>query len=198
VGLSQLHSQKIAHQDIKPSNILIFGEAYSKLSDLGSATQLKNESKHWAGPEHCGDLRYAPVELLYKYFSPDWHTRRFGADFFMMGGILTFMVAGSNFLSLMHTRLPLSQKHDKFGGTFEQAKPFLMKAYAETIQEIRPFIPSSIREELIHIIGELCHPIPEQRGNPKRLGSVHSQYSLERYISIVDRLAKKAAWSPNA
>jgi serine/threonine protein kinase len=198
VGLSQLHSRKIAHQDIKPSNILIFGEAFSKLSDLGSATQLNNESRHWTGPQHCGDLRYAPVELLYKYFSPDWNTRRFAADLFMMGGILTFMVTGSNFLSLLHARLPESQKHDKFGGTFEQATPFLLKAYAETLDEIRPVILASIRDELIQIIAELCHPIPEKRGSPQCLGSVRPRYSLERYISVVDRLSKKVAWGQNA
>ncbi len=89
VGLSQLHKQKIVHQDIKPSNILIFGKSFSKISDLGSATQLNNESKYWTDPEHCGDLRYAPIELLYGYISPNWNTRRLGADLFMAGGIFT-------------------------------------------------------------------------------------------------------------
>jgi serine/threonine protein kinase len=194
VGLSQLHSRKIAHQDIKPSNILIFGKAYSKLSDLGNATQFENESKNWNFSEHCGDLRYAPIELLYKYCSPDWDTRRVGADFFMVGGIVTFMVTGSNFLALLHSLLPESYKHDKFGGTFEQAKPFLLKAYAETLENIRSSVPAIIQEELVQIIAELCHPIPEQRGNPKRLGSPHSRYSLTRYISVVDRLSKKVTW----
>ena len=198
VGLSQLHSHKIAHQDIKPSNILIFGEAYSKLSDLGSATQLNNESKHWSSEQHCGDMRYAPIELLYKYFSPDWDTRRFGADLFMMGGILTFMVVGSNFLSLLHARLPDSQKHDRFGGTFTQATPFLLKAYAETLDELRPLFPVCIKDELIQVIAELCHPIPEQRGNPQGSNSSRSRYSLDRYISVIDRLSKTLAWSKNA
>jgi serine/threonine protein kinase len=84
VGLSQLHKHKIVHQDVKPSNILIFGESFSKVSDLGSATQLNNESKHWTNPDHCGDYRYAPIELLYGYFSPDWNVRRYGADLFMV------------------------------------------------------------------------------------------------------------------
>ena len=198
IGLSQLHCRKIAHQDIKPSNILIFGEAYSKLSDLGSATQLNNESKNWSEKEHCGDLRYAPIELLYKYFSPDWNTRRFGADLFMMGGILSFMVVGSNFLSLLHARLPDSQKYDKFGGTFADAAPFLLKAYSETLDELRPILPSCIRGELIQVIAELCHPIPEQRGNPQGRDAARSRYSLERYISVVDRLSKTLAWSKNA
>jgi serine/threonine protein kinase len=194
IGLSQLHARKIAHQDIKPSNILIFGKAYSKLSDLGNATQFENESKNWSSSGHCGDYRYAPIELLYNYCSSDWETRRVGADLFMVGGILTFMVTGSNFLSLLLARLPESYQHDKFGGTFEQAKPFLINAYEETLDAIRPHIPERIREELIQVIAELCQPTPEQRGNPLRLGSPHSRYSLERYISVIDRLSNKATW----
>jgi eukaryotic-like serine/threonine-protein kinase len=195
VGVSQLHGQKIAHQDIKPSNVLIFGDSFSKISDLGSATQLNNESKNWTDAKHCGDMRYAPIELLYRYFSPDWDTRRFGADLFMLGGILTYMVTGVNFLALMHQRIPDNQKFDRFAGTFDQVKPFLLNAYSETLDEIRPMIPLNIREDLIQTIAQLCHPVPELRGNPQGIDGVHTPYSLERYISVVDRLSKKAALS---
>ena len=76
VGLRQLHNHSIVHQDIKPSNILIFGKDVSKISDLGSATKFDLES-NWNKMEHVGDLRYSPIELLYNYFSTDWDTRRF-------------------------------------------------------------------------------------------------------------------------
>jgi serine/threonine protein kinase len=38
VGLQQLHATGIAHQDVKPSNVLIFHEAGSKLADLGRSS----------------------------------------------------------------------------------------------------------------------------------------------------------------
>ena len=199
VGLSQLHKARIVHQDIKPSNILIFGDIITKISDLGSATQFNNES-NWAKDEHCGDLRYAPVELLYKYFSPDWDTRRFGADFFMMGGLLTYMVTDSHFLALMHQKIPENQKFTNFGGTFQQAIPFLMKAYHETLDEIKDLIPEDIRSELLEIIAEFSHPVPEERGNPQRLLRIrlrHRQFSLQRYISKIDRISKMAMWLRN-
>lgn len=193
VGLRQLHNHKIVHQDIKPSNILIFGKDISKISDLGSATQLDNESR-WQG----GDLRYAPIELLYDYFSPDWDTRRIATDLFMMGGIITFMVADSNFLSLMFSKIPEKLHFRKFGGSFSQAIPFLLKAYYDTLEDIKPLIPEIIRKDLISIIAELSFPIPEQRGNPQNLNLVrHKPYSLERYISIIDRLAKTISWMKN-
>lgn len=194
VGLSQLHKAQIVHQDIKPSNILIFGKDISKLSDLGSATQLNNES-NWNQDNHQADLRYAPIELLYGHFSPDWDTRRLGADLFMMGGLLTYMATDSNFLALMHNKIPENQKYHNFGGKYKQALPFAMKAYHETLEEISSSIPEVIREELLSIIAELSHPDPEKRGNPQNLSIVkHKPFSLERYISIMDILSKKIAW----
>ena len=41
-ALQQLHSVEIAHQDLKPSNVLIFDDDYSKLADLGRAFDHNN------------------------------------------------------------------------------------------------------------------------------------------------------------
>jgi hypothetical protein len=105
------------------------------------------------------------------------------------------MISDSSFLALMHSKIPTRLKHDRFGGTFRQAIPFLMRAYYETLEEIEPSIPSEIRDDLINVIGELSHPVPEKRGNPQYLSIIkHKPYSLEKYISIIDRLAKKISW----
>jgi len=146
-GLSQLHYKKIAHQDIKPSNILIFGNEVSKISDLGCATQLGNESE-W----QSGDLRYIPIELLYNHIGSDWEIRRFGADIFMMGGLLTFLLTDSNFLSLMMSKVPKTFQPFDFGGTFDQAKSYIMKAYYDTLDEIKKSLPSEFADELIQMI----------------------------------------------
>lgn len=146
VGLSQLHQEKIVHQDIKPSNILIFGHSVSKLSDLGNATKFDHKSPMWDRNEHCGDWDYAPIELLYGYCSPNWDTRRLGADLFMAGGIITYMITGSNFLSLLAANLPDIYKPYKFGGPFEDVKPHLMQAYYRTLTEIKERIDESIRK----------------------------------------------------
>lgn len=189
LGVSQLHQAKVAHQDIKPSNILIFGKTIAKISDLGSATQFGNAS-NWEQVDIAGDQRYAPVELLYKYFSPNWETRRFGADLFMLGGLLTYMVADINFLSLMYQKLERHQRHDVFGGNFNQAMPFLLNAYHLSLTDLKKAVPEKIRNELIQIIAELSHPDPDKRGNPQRPGTPYSRFSLHRYISVIDRLSK--------
>ncbi len=191
VGLSQLHAKKIVHQDIKPSNILIFGGEISKLSDLGSATQLNNRSPLWDQDGHCGDWHYAPIELLYGYCSPNWDTRRLGADLFMSGGIITYLITDSNFLWLLHENLPEIYRPSNFGGGFEQVKPHLMAAYYKTLNEVALRIPENIRQDLMEVISQLSHPIPEERGIPRTLRTSLSNFSLQRYISIIDRLAKK-------
>jgi serine/threonine protein kinase len=191
VGLAQLHKEKIAHQDIKPSNILIFRQNVCKLADLGNATRLDKKSPMWNLDSHCGDLTYAPIELLYRYCSPNWDTRRLAADLFMAGGIITFLFTDSNFLSLLASNLPDTYKPYNFGGTFEDVKPHLLEAYYKTIDVIKDRIDILIRKDLIAIIAQLTHPIPESRGIPKTLITSLPQYSLARYISIIDRLAGK-------
>lgn len=192
VGLSQLHQENIAHQDIKPSNILLFGHEVSKLSDLGNATKFDKRSPLWDREGHCGDMTYSPIELFYHYCSPNWDARRLGADLFMAGGIITFLFTDSNFLTLLAANLPDVYKPYNFGGTFEDVKPHLMKAYYKTIDEIKGRIPIPVRSQLIDIIQKLTHPVPELRGIPKgaKFSSSLPQYSLRRYISIIDRLAK--------
>jgi serine/threonine protein kinase len=192
VGLGQLHRKRIAHQDIKPSNILVFGLDVSKISDLGCATQQGNSSRFEVeGP--AGDLRYAPVELLYRHCSLDWDTRRFGADFFMMGGLLTYLVTGINFLGLIYSHLHVDQRHDHFGGSFSQALPFLQNAYDLSLEQVKQAIPAEIGGDLIIVIGQLNHPDPEKRGNPQRFPGDLPRFSLERYISVIDRISKKIA-----
>jgi serine/threonine protein kinase len=60
VGVKQLHSHHIAHQDLKPSNVLVFSSDVSKIADLGRCT-LKGSKVD--DPAHCGDLDYTPIEL---------------------------------------------------------------------------------------------------------------------------------------
>lgn len=190
VGLSQLHQEKIVHQDLKPSNILIFGHSVSKLSDLGNATKFDKKSPLWDQDSHNGDQSYAPIELLYGYCSPNWATRRLAADLFMAGGIITYLFTDSNFLSLLAANLPAIYKPLQFGGTFEDVKPHLLHAYNLTLAEVKERIDAPVRLALYEIIAQLTHPIPEQRGIPQGLITSLLQYSLERYISLIDRVSK--------
>jgi serine/threonine protein kinase len=88
VGLSQLHRQEIAHQDVKPSNIMLFeGGSDTKVGDLGRASQVGQNPPHEASPV-AGDRTYAPPELLYGDIPSDWRSRRFGCDAYLLGSFL--------------------------------------------------------------------------------------------------------------
>ncbi|MDA1329770.1 MAG: hypothetical protein DWG76_00545 [Chloroflexi bacterium] len=88
-GLAQMHGREVAHQDLKPSNVLVFDDVESKLADLGRA------SAQGKSPPHedrivPGDRTYAPFELLYKQVDPDWYRRRMGNDSFLLGSMVVF------------------------------------------------------------------------------------------------------------
>ena len=51
----------------------------------------------------------------------------------------------------------------------------------------------SIRDEIIQLIEFLCYPNPQKRGHPKNIKSNGSNYSLERFVSKLDILQKKAS-----
>jgi serine/threonine protein kinase len=103
-GIHQLHSAGIAHQDVKPSNILVFGKRTSKVADLGSASQkgtvCPRDDRHFAG-----DPSYAPPELLYGYLDPDWANRRFGCDAYLLGSMIIFMFTGLNATGLLLSKM---------------------------------------------------------------------------------------------
>ncbi len=100
VGLRQLHGQGIAHQDLKLSNVLVFDERYSKVGDLGRAVSRNAPAPH-RDLAVAGDRSYAPVELLYGYVPPDWNTRRFACDAYLVGSMVVFFITGLSITSLI-------------------------------------------------------------------------------------------------
>ncbi|KPA73607.1 putative protein kinase [Leptomonas pyrrhocoris] len=54
-GVNYLHQQGLAHNDIKPSNILLFEDGSVKLGDLGSVSEAYNDqgTPLYASPELC-------------------------------------------------------------------------------------------------------------------------------------------------
>jgi serine/threonine protein kinase len=193
-GLRQLHGQQIAHQDVKPSNVLVFSEGIGrKLADLGRA---------W-GPAHnppphnayvvAGDKTYAPPELLYGFVPPDEASRRFGCDVYHLGSMVTYFFTGFGITSLLLSELHPDFRPPSWPGTFKQVLPHLQDAFVKVLMKVRATIDIRFRDELTAVVKELCSPNPDDRGHPKNRSRFVDQYSLERYISQFDRLAFQAA-----
>lgn len=203
-GLNQLHGAGIAHQDIKPSNIVNDKSGTSRITDFGSA-YLNNYSgnvpEHLNRP-HCGTYAYAPPELLYG-FTGDFETRRRACDAYLLGSLITFYFSKAPMNSLIQNNLDarLSWTRHENRGRFEEVREFVVAAFIQAIadfaadlEEGTPDLMPKDRLDLVACVQYLCHPHPYDRGHPKTMNERGSNYSLTRFVSILNRLATKYEW----
>jgi serine/threonine protein kinase len=188
-GLKQLHGVEIAHQDLKPSNVLVFQASTSKLADLGHATKkdLIGPGDEWTC---AGDPSYAPPEGLYRHVEPDWNYRRIGCDLYLLGSMLSFFFLDVSALGLLFDHLPPDLYPERWAGSYQDVMPALRNAFNETIGEFDSAgLPKPVKDELKSIYTQLCDPDPKLRGDRSR---PMNKLSLERYLTRLDVLAKRA------
>lgn len=196
VGLNQLHGKQITHQDVKPSNLLSFGsEEGFKLADLGRST-----CEDVNGPldelHFTGDRTYAPLEILYGQINDNNFQRRMACDCYMLGSMVFFFVTGLGATQQFINRLPVPNRPMPAGtwqGTYAAMLPILQNVYTEMLEALHADMgEGKVEEELLHLVSELCNPDTALRGHPLERASGGNIYSLQRYISAFDRLARQA------
>ena len=202
LGLSQLHSRAITHQDLKPSNLLSFGDTEGfKIGDLGRATHEGTPAPH-EDVLFPGDWTYAPPELSYGHVDPNITRRRFCSDLYMLGSMICFFVIGVGSTALLMRRLtteqkPLSYQGD-WRGDYVEILPALQHAFTNVLDDLRDELhanglPPTQNDKLIAAASQLCNPDPSLRGHPLDRRDRHNQLSLRRYVSLFDLLAKQAS-----
>jgi serine/threonine protein kinase len=193
-GLKQLHGQGIAHQDLKPSNVLVFPERSWKLTDLGRSA-LKGSTP----PHHdytCpGDRSYAPPEQLYGQVDLEWNRRRYGSDAYLLGSMVVYFFAGVGTTQLIHTELDPSHSWLQWSGTYGDVLPYVRDAFGRVVdrfEQITQSLPDQVRPELVASVRELCEPDPFLRGHHLTRLTQGNPYALDRYVSRFNLLASRA------
>ena len=197
VGLQQLHEKQIAHQDLKPSNVLIFeGSVGAKIGDLGRASIQGSEALHDKF-SIAGDPNYAPPEQVFGLVPEEWVDRRESCDLYHLGTLATFLFAGLTpteyYLNELPKEISPSAWYGKAGtskAAYENALPVLTKTFTNFVDVIKNDFPLWARDELVQIVINSCNPDYKKRGDPS--ARKRNQIGIETFISRFDRLSKHA------
>lgn len=198
VGIQQLHQNEIAHQDLKPSNVLVFGKSKerAKIGDLGRSSHRGLDARHDSF-DVPGALRYAPPEQVYGIRPERWEDRREGCDLYHLGSLVMFLFAGVTPAGHYVTALGPELRPVRWGGTgacaYETALPMLKAAHADLVRTVEADLPAWAAEELGQIVLTACDPDFRSRGDPTARRRVGNTVGIETYVSRFDRLAKRAS-----
>lgn len=193
VAMQQLHSIGVSHQDVKPSNLLVWKEESApqraKLGDLGCA-HLPGRPSPFDDERVPGDSSYAPPEQLYRG-QPLWRNRA-AADLHMLGNLISFLMVGVSYNALLFRELDPSLHWLRWGGTFESVLPGLVDAHGLALRQLSAVLRADVRDEVVRLVDQLCYPDPSRRGDPvaRRFGD--NPYSLQRFVSRLATLHHRA------
>lgn len=192
-GLNQLHSARISHQDLKPSNVMVFTEQGAKIGDLGRASMQGHN--HWYDVEDiAGDRTYAPIEQLYGFRANEWIDRRERCDLYQLGSVVCFLMLGMTLNAMLKQYLPLSAAPESWGGegnSYEDALPHLEHAFNLSLEQFLVLEPAWLGQKLRDIVIKCSHPRFEKRGAVKTVGMKKPVLGLDRLISEFDYLIKQ-------
>ncbi|MDF3885524.1 protein kinase domain-containing protein [Cupriavidus basilensis] len=192
VGLQQLHTHRIAHQDLKPANVLVFPTEGAKIADLGRASRDGVPAPHDSFPVP-GDFRYAPPELRYGETPTSWVDRREASDLYHLGSLMTFVFTGMAVNTSLEKFIPEALRPGLWRGRYQEILPHLTAAFTQVLDEVGPQFPEWARSDLVTLLSQMCHPDYKVRGAPSARVQVKSPIGMDRFVSHFDRLAKMAA-----
>ena len=192
VGIQELHSLNIAHQDIKPSNALVFNDK-TKISDIGRAS-CKAKPFQYDNYQCPGDRNYIAPEQVYGYHAHNDFTDKFAADMYSFGSLFYFYFYDIPLSSLFQQEF---QKNSfSMTNNFEDDLINWERAFDDILSITKSDLLKVLKPEscntIINMIQSLCAPDPRKRGHKKNIAHGLPQYSFERFITELDQLDKKA------
>lgn len=197
LAVAQLHRREIAHQDLKPSNVIAFGgtspgsASQMKVGDVGRVVR-KNAVGPYDSFDWPGDRRYSPPERWYGYIPPDWCDSREAADAYMLGSLSFYLFTGTPLQVAVINELPTPFRPGVWTGKFDQdLTPVLTAAHTTVLQrELQPLISPEVVDLVMGIIRSLTDPVPESRGDSRARRQLGRPVGIDR---IQQRVAAVAA-----
>jgi len=198
VGVAQLHGVGGAHQDLKPSNLLVWiagAEPEAKLGDLGCA-YLKGRPAPQDEDRVAGDPGYAAPEQLYEWNNelPAAH-QRIAADMFMFGGLICFLLTSVPYNGLLRMNLDRTFGWSEWQGSFSEVLPALVDAHGMATGRLGEVLDEAVGPDVAEVVWQLCHPDPTVRGDPRARRLGHNPFALERYVSRLNLIHRRAIFA---
>ena len=196
-GLRQLHGRHVAHQDVKPSNALVFaadvdGHRVTKIGDLGRATAIGRPTDH-DEYEIAGDPTYGPPEGLYRAIPDGFGPRRLACDFYQLGSMVCFVFTALPLNALLRQELHPAHLWENWRGSYADVLPYVRDAQGRAFERVKAEVPEQIRDRVFALLVALCDPDPLRRGLPvlpaNRGGN---PYALDRVVTELDLLSRRA------
>lgn len=194
VGLQQLHSKEIIHQDLKPSNILYFDKLGIKVSDLGTSFDTKLFSPR-AAFAIAGAVAYAPLDRKYDRNTPTYQ-QRVATDIYLLGSLFFFFFTGVAATQSIITKLQTMNLLSSLSGRdFAHDLPFIETAFNEAVRDLGVEITKkapTVSEDIKQLVTSMCEPDPNKRGIKSQIKKGGNPFDMYRYVSMIDRIAIKA------
>jgi serine/threonine protein kinase len=192
-GLQQLHFSEIAHQDVKPANILVMPNRTAKLGDMGRAHRHSVPQSSFTQER---DPTYSAPELLYGRTIQSFDDRC-AADMYAFGGLVFFLVTGTSLNAELTREMATLHHWSTWRGTFEDAMPYVRRTFEAIMHRAVVTLDPAVIDRLAPVMRQLCDPEPEQRGHPANRNGDGPRYGFQRYVSSLNLLAAGAEWRRN-
>lgn len=199
LGIGQLHDEDISHQDLKPSNVMVFSRFGAKVGDLGRATIKGYGRGAFEQESISGDYSYAPPEQLYGNVPTEWIDRRQRADLYQFGSLVSFLLFGVTVNTMIKDRISgeVGPKHwfpaEGGASSYTQALPYLEAAFHNGLREYKSALPSWAAEKVVSLITQCSHPDYSKRRAKQLLGKEDQLgLGLNRFVSALENLRTEA------
>lgn len=195
VGLQQLKTLEIHHQDLKPSNVLKFPHEY-KVADLGRSYTPQLQCPFVADPV-WGDKTYLAPEIAYRHNVEDVNERAAKTDLYLMGSLIYQTFTKTCFTAALNGKLDSKFHSSQPDVRYESILPQLIEAHACVMESFQEGIsnlnlPEKVSKDVVEVIRYLCHPDYRERRYPTDdPGHYNHATTLRKIVAALDLMHKR-------